>query len=130
MARMSSGIRTALIAGGGIAGPTAGIALTQAGIEATVYEAYQSSASGVGGALSIAPNGLDALDAIGAGGAVRRIGTPINSIVVQSWSGRRLAEFGTPPGCRPCSSSVVQTSIARWLRRPVHVGCGSFTASD
>jgi 2-polyprenyl-6-methoxyphenol hydroxylase-like FAD-dependent oxidoreductase len=42
------------------AGPTAGIALTDAGIEATVYEAYQSSASGVGGALSIAPNGLDA----------------------------------------------------------------------
>ena len=98
MARMSSGIRTALIAGGGIAGPTAGIALTQAGIEATVYEAYQSSASGVGGALSIAPNGLDALDAIGAGGAVRRIGTPITSIVVQSWIGRTLAEFGTPPG--------------------------------
>jgi FAD-dependent urate hydroxylase len=80
MARMSSGIRTALIAGGGIAGPTAGIALTRAGIQATVYEAYQSSASGVGGALSIAPNGLDALDAIGAGGAVRRIGTPITSI--------------------------------------------------
>ncbi|HEX3196305.1 MAG TPA: FAD-dependent monooxygenase [Propionibacteriaceae bacterium] len=93
-----STIRTALIAGGGIAGPTAGIALTQAGIEATVYEAYQSSASGIGGALSIASNGLDALDAIGAGDAVRRIGTPIASIVLQSWTGRTLAEFGTPPG--------------------------------
>lgn len=94
----SSTIRTALIAGGGIAGPTAGIALTQAGIEATVYEAYQSSASGVGGALSIAPNGLDALDAIGVGDAVRRIGAPIASIVLQSWTGRTLAEFGTPLG--------------------------------
>jgi FAD-dependent urate hydroxylase len=93
-----STIRTALIAGGGIAGPTAGIALTQAGIEATVYEAYQSSASGIGGGLSIAPNGFDALDAIGAGDAVRRIGTPIASIVLQSWTGRTLAEFGMPPG--------------------------------
>jgi 2-polyprenyl-6-methoxyphenol hydroxylase-like FAD-dependent oxidoreductase len=98
MAAMPGTIRTALIAGGGIAGPTAGIALTQAGIEVTVYEAYQSSASGVGGALSIAPNGLDALDAIGAGDAVRRVGTPIASIVLQSWTGRTLAEFGTPPG--------------------------------
>ena len=98
MAAMPGTIRTALIAGGGIAGPIAGIALTQAGIEVTVYEAYQSSASGVGGALSIAPNGLDALDAIGAGDTVRRVGTPITSIVLQSWTGRTLAEFGTPPG--------------------------------
>src|SRR4029450_13314398 len=98
MPRMSSGIRTALIAGGGIAGPTAGIALTQAGIEATVYEAYQSSASGVGGALSMAPNGLEALHAIGSGGAVPRIATPSTSIVLQTWTGRTLAEFGTPPG--------------------------------
>lgn len=97
-AAMSSTIHTALIAGGGIAGPTAGIALTQAGIDATVYEAHQTSASGVGGALSIAPNGLDALDAIGASDAVRRVGTPITSIVLQSWTGRTLAEFGTPPG--------------------------------
>jgi FAD-dependent urate hydroxylase len=97
MATTSNTIRTALIAGGGIAGPTAGIAFTQAGIKPTVYEAHQASAGGVGGALSIAPNGLDALDAIGAGDAVRRVGTPITSIVLHSWTGRTLAEFGTPP---------------------------------
>ena len=42
--------RTALVIGGGIAGPVAAMALRKAGIEATVYEAYQGTADGVGAA--------------------------------------------------------------------------------
>lgn len=34
--------RTALVIGGGIAGPSAAMALQEAGIQATVYEAYHS----------------------------------------------------------------------------------------
>jgi FAD-dependent urate hydroxylase len=93
--------RTALVIGGGIAGPVAAMALRKAGIEARVYEAYGSTADGIGGALSIAPNGLTALGVIGADGAVRRVGFPMTAMVMQSWTGKRLGEFGTPPGLPP-----------------------------
>ncbi|MEV5721397.1 NAD(P)/FAD-dependent oxidoreductase [Amycolatopsis mediterranei] len=95
---MSPNTRTALIVGGGIAGPIAAMALSRAGIEATVHEAHDSRADGVGGGMSIAPNGLNALDTIGAGEVMRNIGTPMTSIVLQSWTGRPLGGFGVPPG--------------------------------
>lgn len=94
-------VKTALVVGGGIAGPVAAMALGKAGIDARVYEAYGSTADSVGGGLSIAPNGLRALDVIGAGDAVRAVGVPMNSIVMHSWTGKRLAEFGGPSGMEP-----------------------------
>ncbi len=93
--------RTALVIGGGIAGPVAAMALRQAGIEATVYEAYDSTADRIGGALSLAPNGLNALGVIGADEAVLRVGTPMTAMVMQSWTGKRLGEFTSPPGLPP-----------------------------
>ena len=59
--------RSALVIGGGIAGPAMAMALRKAGIEATVYEAYASTAEAVGGGLSIAPNGEAALAVLGIG---------------------------------------------------------------
>ncbi|MEV4411988.1 FAD-dependent monooxygenase [Catellatospora sp. NPDC049609] len=94
-------VKTALVVGGGIAGPVAAMALRQAGIEATVYEAYDSTAEGVGGGLSIAPNGLRALSVIGADDAVRAVGLPMDTIVIHSWTGKRLAAFGGPSGMEP-----------------------------
>src|SRR6266511_2835239 len=93
--------RTALVIGGGIAGPVAAMALQKAGIEATVYEAYDSAADGIGGALSIAPNGLNALGVIDADHTVRRVATPMTAMVIQSWTGKQLGEFGSPPGLAP-----------------------------
>ena len=49
-------IHTAMIIGGGVAGPVTAMALQRAGIEATVYEAYATVADGVGGMLGLAPN--------------------------------------------------------------------------
>ncbi|MEE6261102.1 FAD-dependent oxidoreductase [Plantactinospora sonchi] len=89
--------RTALIIGGGIAGPVAALALRRAGIDATVYEAHAGTADGVGGALSIAPNGRNALAVVDADEAVRRIGVPMTAMVLQSGTGRHLAELGSPP---------------------------------
>lgn len=89
---------TALVIGGGIGGPVAAMALRKAGIEATVCEAYSATADGVGGALSIAPNGLNALRAVGLDDAVRRIGTPITSMMMENGKGKRLGGFSTPPG--------------------------------
>lgn len=94
-------ISTALIIGGGVAGPVAAMALQKAGIEATVYEAYPATGTAVGGGLSLAPNGLDALDVIDAGWRVRELGIPVTSMEMQDHAGRPLARFGNPPGVEP-----------------------------
>ncbi len=90
-----SDVRTALVIGGGIAGPVAAMALQKAGIDATVYEAYSGTADGVGGMLGLAPNGVRALGVLDAQDIVLRIGEPVQSMVMESWTGKRLAEFGS-----------------------------------
>ena len=106
--------RTALVIGGGIAGPVAAMALQKAGIQATVYEAYTSAADGVGGGLSIAPNGLDALSVIGADETVLRIGEPMLGMVIQSGTGKVLGEFGAMPGL-PTMQFVWRSDLYRAL---------------
>ncbi|MEU4698259.1 FAD-dependent oxidoreductase [Nonomuraea dietziae] len=86
-------VRTALVVGGGIAGPVTAMALRRAGIEATVFEAYAGGAEGIGGTLTIAPNGLDALRAVGAEAAVRAVGQPVTRTVVSDGRGRRIGEL-------------------------------------
>jgi 2-polyprenyl-6-methoxyphenol hydroxylase-like FAD-dependent oxidoreductase len=111
---MTSHTRTALVIGGGIAGPIVAMALRQAGIEATVYEAYHSTADGIGGGLSIAPNGLNALDVIGAGDVVRSVGIPTTGIVLHSWTGKVLGELDSPSGL-PASQFVWRADLHRAL---------------
>lgn len=106
--------RTALVIGGGIAGPVTAMALQRAGIQATVYEAYPGTADGIGGALSIAPNGLNALAVIGADEAVRRIGTPMRALLIHSWTGKRLAEIAPPSGL-PSMQLVWRAELYRAL---------------
>lgn len=105
---------TALIIGGGIGGPVAAMALRKAGIESTVYEAYDGTADGVGGALSIAPNGLNALEVVGAADAVLRVGSPIHGMVMESGTGKQLGAFGTPDGLPP-QQLVWRTDLYRVL---------------
>ncbi|MEV6064816.1 FAD-dependent monooxygenase [Nocardia asteroides] len=75
-----SNTRSALVIGGGIAGPVAATALRQAGIDAHVYEAYSGPSDGIGSGLALAPNGVAALDIIGAGDAVRAIALPVRGM--------------------------------------------------
>lgn len=121
-------VRTALIIGGGIAGPVAAMALHHAGLEAAVYEAYDSTADGAGGAMTIAPNGQNALDAIGAGDLVRDIGTPVTAMGLRSWTGKHLAQFA-PPSRLPSLQFVWRADLYRAIydeaeRRsvPIHHG--------
>lgn len=72
-------VTSALVVGGGIAGPVTAAALRLAGIRATVLEAYPDADGGLGGSLALAPNGLAALDLVGAGDAVRAAGIPIST---------------------------------------------------
>ncbi|MFI7663525.1 FAD-dependent oxidoreductase [Micromonospora parva] len=92
-------VRTAIVIGGGIAGPVTALALRRAGITATVYEAYPSTASGIGGTLALAPNGVAALRTVGVHDAVTAIATPIgrNALAV----GRRRIDLPTLTGVPP-----------------------------
>ncbi|WP_431893080.1 FAD-dependent oxidoreductase [Nonomuraea sp. bgisy101] len=108
-------IRTALVIGGGIAGPVTAMALRRAGIEASVYEAYTGSADGIGGTLTIAPNGLDALRVVGADTPVKAVGQPVTRTVITDGAGRRIGEFSGLADLEP--------SQAMWrsdLYRAVH----------
>ncbi|TVT49900.1 FAD-dependent monooxygenase [Amycolatopsis rhizosphaerae] len=106
--------RTALVIGGGIAGPVTALALRRAGIEATVYEAYEHAADGVGGMLGLAPNGLAALELAGAGHVIGDLGQPVGSMVIQSWTGKRLAEFGGGGGT-PVFHAIWRADLYRAL---------------
>ncbi|MGW8975982.1 FAD-dependent monooxygenase [Streptomyces platensis] len=92
-----SGVRTALVIGGGVAGPVSALALRKAGIAATVYEAYPSAADGVGAWLGLAPNGQAALATIGADAAVTALGQPVPGMVMADGLGNQLTGFGGFP---------------------------------
>jgi FAD-dependent urate hydroxylase len=89
-----------LIIGGGIAGPVTAIALRRHGITATLFEAYERGAEGVGAFLTLAPNGQDALDALGLGDLVRDDAFRTPALRFYSGSGKRLGEIrtGSPDG--------------------------------
>jgi FAD-dependent urate hydroxylase len=107
--------RTALVIGGGIAGPVAALALRRAGIQATIYEAYPASAEGVGGGLSLAPNGLNALALLDLKDIVIGIGVPMAGIVMQSSTGKKLAEFGGGQADDPPMQFVWRPDLYRAL---------------
>ncbi|WP_042374355.1 FAD-dependent oxidoreductase [Streptacidiphilus neutrinimicus] len=109
-------VRSALVVGGGIAGPVTAMALEQAGIKATIFEAYDGPAENVGGGMGLSPNGVQAFDAIGVGDAVRAVSTPTNGLVLHSWNGKTLARFGTLPGIDP-TRFVMRAELFGALRR-------------
>lgn len=86
---------TALVVGGGIAGPVAAIALGAAGIEATVYEAHPRGAEGTGAFLTLASNGIAALRTIGADRRALAAGFPTPAIDLHSTTGKNLGAART-----------------------------------
>lgn len=80
----------ALVIGGGIAGPVTALALQKAGIDAVVFEAYDTTADGVGGMLTVAPNGLAALKIAG---LQADFGDPLRHMVMADAQGRTLGRI-------------------------------------
>ena len=112
------------VAGGGIGGLTAAIALRRAGFEVSVFErAAELREVGVG--LLLAANAQRALAKLGLAEAVARLGTPASAGEIRSWRGKVLAsipaaelekKIGTP------SAAVHRADLQALLAREVGEG--------
>ncbi|MFD7668913.1 FAD-dependent monooxygenase [Streptomyces sp. NPDC059788] len=94
----------ALIIGGGIAGAVTAMALQKAGIDAEVFEAYETGADDVGAFLVVFANGMAALRVIGAHGPVVANSFPAERVEFYSGTGKRLGE-------RPLARSADATDV-------------------
>ncbi|WP_433273589.1 FAD-dependent oxidoreductase [Actinosynnema sp. CS-041913] len=83
-------VRTAVVVGGGIAGLAAAVALDRRGWRVTVLERAPAFTD-VGAGLSLWPNALHALDALGLGDAVAALGAVQTGGGVRSRGGRWLS---------------------------------------
>lgn len=113
-----SSTRTALVIGGGVAGPATALALQQAGIGATIFEAAPAAAEGFGNILTLASNGIDALAAIGAEGPAIAAGFPTREITLVSHTGKWLGHSSTSsrrPGA-VVSHTLRRSDLFRGLR--------------
>jgi 2-polyprenyl-6-methoxyphenol hydroxylase-like FAD-dependent oxidoreductase len=80
----------AIIVGGGIAGPATALALRKIGMDSVVLERRVASA---GSYLTVAPNGLDALEALDALDVARREGFESKTNLIYGATGRKLGEI-------------------------------------
>lgn len=107
-------VKNALVIGSGIAGPVTALALAKAGISSTVFEGYSTTADGLGGQLTVAPNGLDALRIIGAEDAVCAVGQPMDRSVMVDGYGRTIGTFAGLSGLPP-SQALWRSDLYRAL---------------
>jgi salicylate hydroxylase len=106
------------VVGGGVAGAAAALALGRAGASVTVYEAYDDPAGPAGSYVSLAVNGLRALDALGCLAPVREAGFPVARQRMWSGSGKLLGDVAR--GRRPAdplhSLTVMRADLVTALR--------------
>jgi 2-polyprenyl-6-methoxyphenol hydroxylase-like FAD-dependent oxidoreductase len=103
--------KTAIVAGGGIAGTVAAIALHRAGFVPLVHEAYPIDADERGAFLTVAVNGLAALRSLDLDPAeVLAAGYPTPRLALSNGAGRRLADL---PLGGPTPDGTVTTTIKR-----------------
>jgi len=110
--------RTALVIGGGIAGPAAAMALQKAGIDPVIYEAHPTGADGIGVFLTLGSNGVDALRVLGADKPALAAGFPTPGITLRSGAGKRLGESRT--GLSLPDGTTSQTIKRADLHRALH----------
>ncbi|HZW88240.1 MAG TPA: NAD(P)/FAD-dependent oxidoreductase, partial [Myxococcaceae bacterium] len=107
----------ALVIGGGIAGPVVGMALQRVGIESAVFEASPVPSDGVGAFLTLASNGLDALQAIDAHRPVVAAGVRTERMVLSSGTGKFLGvvEAGIPLTDGTTTTTIERAQLYRLL---------------
>lgn len=109
----------AIVVGGGVAGAAGAIALARIGAEVTVYEAYEDPAGTVGSFVSLATNGLRALDALGCLTAVQEAGFAVARQRMWSGGGKLLGDVdrGRLPGDGLHSVTLMRADLVAALRK-------------
>ena len=102
----------ALVVGGGIAGPAAALAMAKAGIEPLILERRPVVDPEAGSWFTLAPNGLDALQAIDALAAAEERNVPSRANVMYGATGRRLGEVSLG---NPLENGLVGMTMKRSL---------------
>ena len=82
-----------LVVGGGVAGPAVALAATRLGLDATVLERRPVADPDEGSWLTVAPNGLDALEVLGVLDDARTIGHPSRLNRMYGATGRHLGDI-------------------------------------
>jgi 2-polyprenyl-6-methoxyphenol hydroxylase-like FAD-dependent oxidoreductase len=98
---------SAIIIGAGIGGLSAAIALSRAGWRVSVYEQAEALVP-MGAALSLWPNAIDALDALGLHDALRGIGEPVDQVAVAGPDGAPISSFRVSQ-CLPGRTGLMVT---------------------
>src|ERR1700678_3967285 len=108
----------AVVTGGGAAGSACAIALARIGADVTVYEAYEDPAGPVGSYVSLAVNGLRALDALGCLPPVQAAGFPVARQRMWSGSGKLLGDVarGRRPEDALHSVTIMRADLGTALR--------------
>ena len=107
-----------VVMGGGVAGSASAIALARSGAEVTVYEAYDDPAGPVGSYVSLAVNGLRALDALGCLEPVQQAGFPVARQLMWSGRGKLLGDVarGRNSGDSMQSVTLMRADLVTALR--------------
>ena len=107
-----------VVAGGGVAGAASAIALAQAGAEVTVYEAHEDPAGTVGSFLSLAVNGLRALEFLGCLPQVQAAGFAVARHRMWAGNGKLLGDVarGRRPGDPLHSVTLMRADLVTVLR--------------
>ena len=99
-------MRPVAIIGAGVAGLTLAIRLRQTGHQVSVFEARGREGLGEGAFLTLAPNGINALRAIGLADRISALGIPTLGFEIINGKGKRLARLDeTQPMLRPARSA-------------------------
>jgi FAD-dependent urate hydroxylase len=108
------------------------MALRKAGIDSTIYEAYDQTADGVGAFLTLAVNGIAAPGTLDLHTLVRDKGFATTKMSLGMGSGKPMAEFGfgaaLPDGTS--TQTIERAALYGSLRdEAVRAGCAPSTAS-
>jgi salicylate hydroxylase len=107
-----------VVAGGGVAGAASAIALARSGAEVTVYEAHEDPAGTVGSFLSLAVNGLRALEYLGCLPQVQAAGFAVARQRMWAGNGKLLGDVARArrPGDPLHSVTLMRADLVTVLR--------------